>query len=66
MTDRERQMFTRLAGDHDFQRWLREQETTEVKALVMQNEPALIHKTQGKVMFVQKLLASCEATRTRT
>lgn len=59
-------MFTRLAGDHDFQRWLKEQEAAEVKTLVAQNEPALIHKTQGRVMFVQKLLVSCEATRTRT
>ena len=57
-------MFRRLAGDHDFQRWLKEQETLEIKALLLQNDMVQIHKTQGRVTVVQKLIASCEVAKT--
>lgn len=51
------QLYARLGADYDFQNWLRETEAGELKILVKQLDPALIHRTQGRIGIVQDLLA---------
>lgn len=61
--ERQQQLFYRLAGDNDFQKLLADLEKQELKNLVVQVEPAQLHKTQGKALFIQTLLAECEAAK---
>jgi hypothetical protein len=54
--DRLLKTFNRLYGDSDFLRWLDEERASAVKYLVAASDPVLIHRAQGKAVFIEEIL----------
>lgn len=64
--NKEVEVFARVAGDPRFEVWLAEQQADAMKYLVQATDPLVIHRAQGKILFIEmmtKLLAKGKSLR---
>jgi hypothetical protein len=52
----ELESFRRIAGDNPFRAWLESQRDESVKYLVNAVDPVAVHRAQGQVQLVEKML----------
>lgn len=63
MQQDEARAFLRIAGDHQFLRWLADKEAALQKNLMMQADPVQIYRTQGELRFIETLRKGAETAR---
>lgn len=52
--------FRHIAGDNRFREWLLEEQVAANKYLTRATDPVTIHRAQGQLIFIEKILDSMD------